>query len=687
MRFALVVILLCVTFIAKSQQDSIALSEEYYRMGMEIFDYEHRKQASEMFILATKANPNNAKAYFMAGQSIMLSMKKGQALPYFKKAYAIDKRIDSDILFYIGKAHHYSANFDSALFFYNQYYRELLLSTSSNRGKKKDELNRKIEECYYAKLMMDYPVDVTITNLGENINSEYSDYAPAVDKNDEFILFTTRRPEDNKNSRVAKDHEYYEDIFYSNKENSAWAKAKAMKEPLNTNYHNASIAISPDATEILLYNDSNGGDIYITYKQADGSWSMPVTMEGINTPYVENSASITEDNKTLYFVSGRPDGIGGTDIYTCTRDSRGRWSKPQNLGSVINTDRDEDAVYISPNGKHLYFSSNGHLGMGDLDIFRSTFNDKTQLWERPINMGYPINSVENDIYFVMSGTENIAYFASVREPSIGEEDIYRLDLNNWKPAPYTQDNFQEVAEAKDEFNPHDMTVSVTDATQSNVYSKYEMAENTSVESLLNFHIYVADGNSANPVSAKVTLTKSTQDVTQLAESRPGYYQGIINIKSNEGAHYKLHVSGTDYLPYSANYYFVGSTINQPVIIDTVFLDKMTVNYSRVLNVYFDINSDVPKSLDDVRYLEQVMKSSNTIKVEIGGHTDNTGLPEYNVDLSKRRSDAIKKYLVAAGVDESRITTKGYGDTRPIADNINRAGRKLNRRTEFTIIAE
>lgn len=687
MRFALVVIFLCITFIAKSQQDSIALSEEYYRMGMEIFDYEHRKQASELFILSTRFNPKNAKAYFMAGQSIMLSLKKGNSLPYFKKAYELDHKVAEDILFYIGKAYHYSSHFDSALLFYNQFQMQLLRSNISNRSKKKAELNRKIEECYYAKLMIAYPVNVTITNLGESINSEYPDYAPAVDKNDNILIFTTRRPEDNKSVRVASDHEYYEDIFFSTKENAAWVQASAMPDPLNTNYHNASISVSPDGSEILLYSDSNGGDILVTYKQTDGTWTMPVSMQGVNTPYIENSASISDDKQTLYFTSNRPGGFGGTDIYMCTRDSRGRWSNPQNLGDVINTNLDEEAVHISANGKHLYFSSNGHLGMGDLDIFRATFNSSTQLWERPINMGYPLNSVENDIYFVMSGTENIAYFASVREPSLGEEDIYRLDLNKWTPAPYTEENFEEVVNVTEVEKVNAVTEETKTTKLTEQSSNTNTVNNTVNESTIQFKIVVYEGSSNKPLSADLSLTESTDEILQFAQTQPGHYQLDIKIKSNEGAHYKLQVIKPEYLTYSSKYYFVGNALTKSVISDTVRLDKISVNYNRALNVYFDINSDVPKSLDDVRYLEQVMKSSNTIKVEIGGHTDNTGLPEYNVDLSKRRSDAIKKYLVAAGVDESRIATKGYGDTRPIADNINRAGRKLNRRTEFTIIAE
>jgi outer membrane protein OmpA-like peptidoglycan-associated protein len=608
MRFNLTVLLLLLTIPLYSQNDSVTLSDEYYQMGMDIFDYEHRKQASELFILSTKANPKNAKAHFMAGQSIMLSLIKGKSLPYFRKAYQLNSQVDPDIFFHLGKAYHYAELFDSALYFYNLYSQQV--KERDTNPKKINELNRKISECNNAKLMKDYPANVTITNLGNNINSEFPDYAPATSENDQFMIFTSRRPDENKSAQVAGDHEYYEEIFFSRKENNDWLPAHSMENPLNTSYHNASISISPDGKEILLYNDTNGGDIFVTYLQANGKWTIPVGMEGVNTPYIENSASLTADKNTLYFTSNRPGGIGGTDIYRCTKDSKGNWKNPENLGALINTELDEEAVFISADGRYLYFSSNGHLGMGDLDIYQSAYDEVNKIWSKPVNMGYPINSVENDIYFVLSGTEGIAYFSSVREPSLGEEDIYKIDISKWKPGPYTQVDFEDLALAKKDS----------------------------------------------------TLKKSE---AQSAIAKPSAEIYATNDAVSDS------VSESD-------------TIKKPIIPDAKPVDKIALNETRKLNIYFNTNSAVPKSLDDVHFLEQLMKSSPTIKVEIIGHTDNTGTAEYNLTLSKRRAAAIKKYLVASGIEESRITTIGYGLEKPVADNNSREGRQLNRRTEFKI---
>jgi outer membrane protein OmpA-like peptidoglycan-associated protein len=653
------------------QTDSVTLSEQYFQMGMDIFDYQHRKQASELFILAARANPKNAKAHFMAGQSIMLSLRKERSLPYYKKAYALDPRVSADILFHLGQAYHYAELFDSALVFYYQHRRQMARSLSFEKVKQIMAVDRKIFECYNAKVMMAHPVNVTITHLGQNINSEYPDYAPAIDASENLMIFTTRRPEGNTNLRVAQDHEYYEDIFISKKINGAWTPATNLAGSLNTNYHNASINLSPDGKEMLTYHDTNGGDIFASILKSDGTWSEPEAITGINSSYIENSATITSDGNTIYFTSNRPGGFGGTDIYMSTKDSKGKWTKPQNLGDQVNTEFDEDAVFISANGKHLYFSSNGHPGMGDLDIFRASFNEEKKIWEKPINMGYPINSVENDIYFTLTGDENIAYFSSIRDESYGEEDIYKLDISQWEPPAFTHPKYEDVVFERAPITP--------------LPPVNQPLKITTGLSFVKLKIYVAEGGTKIPVEANVLLSSAQNPEQPLRMLSPGLYETDVTDLTDKAARYQLHITATGYIPYSTHYYFFGHPLQVPEIVDTVYLDKIVVNYNRVLHVYFETNSAVPKSLDDIQYLGLLMKSSPTLKLAINGYTDNTGVPEYNIALSKRRCETVKKYLVDSGIDSSRIITNGYGAENPIADNNTREGRQLNRRTEFTII--
>ncbi|MBL7872664.1 MAG: OmpA family protein [Cyclobacteriaceae bacterium] len=655
-----------------AQQDSVALSEEYYRMGLEVFDYSHRKQATEMFKLAVKANPKNAKAHFMTGRSIMLTVQKEQSLEYFKTAYTLDPKIDPDILYYLGQAFHYSEKFDSAILLYNRYNRLLARSLDYEKSKKIGEVNRKLFECNNAKIMVAQPVDVSLVHMDDKINSEWPDYAPAINADETFMVFTTRRPEENLNSRLAVDNEYYEEIFYSRKENGEWTSAKNLAGPLNNNYHNASVNLSPDGKEMLLYHDSNGGDILASFLKPDGSWTDPESLE-INTEYIENSATITADGQKLFFSSNRPGGYGGTDIYSCTKNSKNKWSNPQNLGKLVNTDLDEDGVFVSASGNHLYFSSNGHAGMGDLDIYRSAYNPELDVWEKPINMGYPINSVENDIYIVLTRDENFAYISSVRKEGIGEQDIYKVDIRNWKEPAYNQPDFADAVLAMEDEMP---ALAKPTAPVPPVLT---------TPSSLNFTVFVAEGDSHKPIPATVKLMASQGEEIMFNEVSIGTYQAEVKKLNETTGQYKLLVSSNDYIPYSASYYFQGSPLQRNALNDTIYLDKIAVNYKRTLNVYFGHDSDIPKSFDDILYLEQILKTSASIKVEVGGHTDNLGSYPYNVALSRRRAEAVKKHLVQAGIDSSRIAVVGYGPDKPISDNKTRTGRLLNRRTEFIII--
>jgi outer membrane protein OmpA-like peptidoglycan-associated protein len=423
---------------------------------------------------------------------------------------------------------------------------------------------------------------------------------------------------------------------------------------------------------MLLYHDSNGGDILASFLKSDGTWTNPEELE-INSEYIENSASITADGQKLFFSSNRPGGYGGTDIYMCTKDTKGRWVNPQNLGKMVNTELDEDGVFISASGKHLYFSSNGHAGMGDLDIYRSAYNAEKDLWGKPINMGYPINSVENDIYIVLTRDEDFAYISSVRQEGIGEQDIYKIDIRNWNEPVYTQPDFADAVLAMEDETPAIARPAVVAAPV--------IAGPTSTQ----FSVYVAEGDSRKPLPATVNLSSAQGEEIRFNEIKPGTYQTEIKSLSSKAVRYKLLVSSNDYIPYSSSYYFSGSSVQNPVLSDTIYLDRIAVNYRRTLNVYFGHDSAVPKSFEDILYLEQIMKTASSVKVEISGHTDNLGSYPYNVGLSRRRAEAVKKHLVKSGIDESRITVAGYGPDKPISDNKTRAGRQLNRRTEFTII--
>jgi outer membrane protein OmpA-like peptidoglycan-associated protein len=636
MRIFTSILMLCCAASCIAQTDSVALSQEYYNQGMEVFGFAHRKQAAELFILATKIDPKNAKAQLMAGKSILLTIQKEKSLDYFRAAWHLDPNVDPDIVYLLGQAYHYSEKFDSAIVFYDRYNRILARSLNYEKSKRINEVNRKMFECRNALVYMEHPVDVTIEDVNSKINSEYADYAPTINENETVMVFTTRRPGDNANDRLAEDHESYEEIFISEKINGVWTAARNPGPPLNTGYHNSGVNLSPDGTEIIIYHDTGGGDLLLSTKNKNGSWGTPQNMEGINTEYLENSATLTEDDKTIYFTSNRPGGYGGTDIYSCELGKNGRWVNVRNLGPLVNTELDEESVFISANGQHLYFSSNGLAGMGDLDIYRSTFDPVKNEWGEPVNLGYPINSVENDTYFVMTADEKYAYISSLRKDNLGEEDIYKVDMQRWKPVyldrPEYSDVFADAPGKAKEIPKEEATVVSKPAVVEIPAPRYRK---------MNVLLTVTDKNN-NPVENQVEIMNTSDSTVS----------------------YHVIVAGPNPFPVEP---------------------KVNVGY--IMNVYFAHDGIDPISYEGIRNLISMMKNSPTTKVEISGHTDSKGPDSYNQNLSLRRAQAIRNIMIKAGADGSRITAAGYGETKPIETNDTMEGRRMNRRIEFRILEQ
>jgi len=676
-KVLLLLFLLTASFTSNCQDDSLALSEEYFNMGMEVYDFYHRKQARELFVLSTDMNPDNAIAQFMAGKSILLTVHKEESLPHFLKAWQLDPEIDEEIIYFIGKAYQYSEKFDSAIMFYEQYNRILARSMKFQKSLTINSVNHRIFECRNAQIYMSYPVDVEITNMGDNINSEWPDYAPAISADETIMVFTSRRPDGNVNPTLAEDKEYYEDIYISNKIDGVWHYAKNIGTNLNTEYHDASINLSPDGKQLYLYSDNNGGDIYISNMQEDGTWSPPVSLKGeVNSEYLENSVSITADGQFLFFSSDRPRGYGGTDIYVATKNKNGAWIKPVNLGPIINTDLDEEGVFISASGDNIYFSSNGHAGMGDLDIYRSTYNSESGLWEEPLNLGFPINTVENDIFFALTGDERYAYYSSVKKGGEGEQEIYRVNMQNWESVDLTQPVLVKAWLRDDEEK-------LKDATQP-VKVETKPVADVIVGSILDLEITVVDEISLEPISARVVLISENDRVFSPENLSNGGYG--FHLKNDDSVKYTLRITSEGYLPHMSEFRV---TSNSPLnkITETIILNKARKHFTAVLNVYFGLDSDIPNTFEDIQYMEILMRETPTIKIEISGYTDSSGPLEYNKDLSKRRANAVRKYLIDAGIPEEKIEARGYGEENPVADNSTRAGRRLNRRTEFKILEE
>ncbi|NJM25673.1 MAG: hypothetical protein HC859_09470 [Bacteroidia bacterium] len=382
--------------------------------------------ARGLMVTAANLDTTFIKANYEAGRLHMMTVDKDLAVTFFLRVYRQDKDYRFDIEYMIGRSYQYGLEFDKAIQWYNL-YKEKLAKKANYQGRDKVDLitvDRSIFECENGKLFVSHPGNFSIVNMGREINSEYEDYAPVLTEAEDEIVFTSRRREDNLNENVDQDNKPFEDIFVARRESGAWKRAGNIGTQVNTPYHDSNLGLSPDGKTLFIYKDEGGGDIYICEKQTDGTWGAPMPIPGIiNSSYEEKSTTVSADGRTIYFVSNRPGGYGGTDIYRATKDSKGQWGSVKNLGPTINTEFDEDGPFMDLDGVTLYFSSKGHKGMGGHDIFKATYDPQTNEWTEPQNLGYPINTPDDDIYFVSSKDSKRAYYSSVRDDGMGYTDI------------------------------------------------------------------------------------------------------------------------------------------------------------------------------------------------------------------------------------------------------------------------
>src|SRR5690606_2363090 len=291
-----------------------------------------------------------------------------------------------------------------------------------------EDLIRRIDQCKTAKELVANPVRVFIDNLGGIVNSKYPEYGAIISADESVMMFTSRRNSTTGGMIDPGLNEYYEDIYITKKTNGRWSAPENIGSPVNTEEHDATVAVAPDAQSMIIYIDDKGdGNLYET-KLVGTSWSKPKKMnKNINTKYHESSASYSSDGKTLYFVSNKPDGgLGNRDIYVTQWDENLQdWGPATNLGASINTKYNEESVLIHPDGKTLYFSSQGHKSMGGYDIFVSEKQDNGT-WSEPKNLGYPINTVDDDVFFIINSSGRRGYYSSFKSDGYGEKDIYMI---------------------------------------------------------------------------------------------------------------------------------------------------------------------------------------------------------------------------------------------------------------------
>ena len=389
--------------------------------------------------------PTNFNINYKVGVCYIYSANdKAKALDYLVKAVqnttknydpfsSSEKKSPIESYFYLAQAYHINYELDNAMMNYNSFKEKI-----SKKHFLFNEVDHHIEQCKNAKVAVANPVNIKVSNMGMVINSPLADYSPVLSIDESTIYFTSRRIRKDSSNYYIKDIEdgqHYEDIYVSHNYDGVWTEPELIG--INTEGHDAVINISSDGQTLFLYKDDGGdGNIYASDLE-DNEWTTPYKLgSDINLESFESHAHISPDGKFLYFVSDRKKGLGGKDIYMCKKLPNGEWAKAQNIGDVINTPYDEDGIFVHPDGKTMYFSSKGHSSIGGYDIFYSIKDDAGN-WSKPVNMGYPVNSTDNDVFFVTSADGKRGYYSSFQEKGYGDKDIYKISLEDADAKPLT----------------------------------------------------------------------------------------------------------------------------------------------------------------------------------------------------------------------------------------------------------
>ncbi|PBQ32112.1 hypothetical protein CNR22_10125 [Sphingobacteriaceae bacterium] len=641
--------------------------------------HDHRRAGYALFRSALSPlsdantfNPNNFELNYMLGFIwFNTDPVSKETLRFFEAAYKLRPEKETDLSFWLAWTYQLNNNWNEAIKLYNSFLQTLLPKAKLNAGNIED-IKKKISECEIGKKLSENPERVFVDNLGNTINTAYPEYGPSISTDEATIFFTARRSNSVGGKRDLSDNGFFEDVYTSEKKDGKWLPSKQLSKNVNTDDHDATAGLSPDGSKLYVYRNigNDGGDLYESVLFGL-DWEEPVRMnKNINTKYHESTVSLSFDGKRLFFVTDRESGIGAQDIYYSDMDVNGEWGISKNIGPELNTKYREEGVFMHPDGVTLYFSSQGHGSMGGFDIFKSTLENGK--WSPPINLGYPINGPDDDVFFVVSGSGNRAYFASAKQGGFGEQDIYKITFLGPEKQPL--------------LNTQDQLIAAVGNAVSNF--KTESAVEVKSSKLTILKGIITDEKSQKPIEATIELTDNEKGVL-LATFKSNRSSGKYLVTLPSGKNYGLAVKSFGYLFHSENFNLPETAEFQEFNLN-IILKKMEVGTSVVLkNIFFDFDKSTikPESQSELNRLIKLLKDNPALKIELSSHTDDVGSDEYNTRLSFSRSNSVVDYLIAKGISPARLIPKGYGESAPIDKNDTEEGRQNNRRTEFKILSK
>ncbi|MDF7813292.1 OmpA family protein [Hymenobacter sp. YC55] len=640
----------------KAALKEIKSGDEWY-----LSDPPRYEQALPHYLEAQKLNSENAELNLKIGDCYLHSGFKPRALNFLQKAYQLNSGVDPRIHYLLGRGLHLNGKWKEAIAEYKQ---ATPATGTKNTAAFTQDIQKKILECENGRKMVEKPVRVFIDNAGPGVNSPYPDYGPVISADESVILFTSRRQGSTGGEKDPESGGFFEDVYQSSREGDTWGTARNLGETVNSAGHDATVGLSPDAQRMLVYVEDNGGDLNEANLRG-ATWAKPQRLGNrINSKAHESSAAYTPDGKSLLLVSDKPGGIGGRDIYKVEIDGRGA---AVNLGPTINTPYGEEGVFLHPDGKTMYFSSEGHSSMGGYDIFKSTFQNGK--WSTPENLGWPINTPDDDVFFVISASGRHGYYSSFRDDGLGSKDIYQITFLGPEKPPMLSQEDQMLASRALPVKETLLAPPVPVAT-----AQVTILKGT-----------VTDDATKQPLEATIDVIDNSLNQT-IASFRSNAQSGRYLVSLPSGVNYGIVVKQEGYLFHSENFDLPAGAAYSEVVKD-IPLKKLDVGVKVVLNnIFFDFDKATlrKESTGELVRLQTLLSETPALRLEISGHTDNVGNANYNKDLSQRRAKSVVDYLVGKGISKDRLTFAGYGDTQPVAPNTTKANRQQNRRTEFKV---
>lgn len=592
------------------------------------YDLMEYDNAITLLVDAIKKDDSYLDAYDLLGQTFLKKgdLKHAEAT-YFK---LIDVNKDYWVAYFeLGNIIFQQMRYDSAAIFYKQY-----LQYKNIPPDDKVEAEKQIKSCVFAAEAIKHPVEFNTENLGPGVNTFLSEYFPTLTADEQTMFFTFM------------DSRFQEDFFISKYKDGKWQDAVNMGPPINSPENEGASTTSADG-QYLFYtacqHPANIGscDLWLTFVKGD-KWQVPIHLpDNVNSKYKETQPSLSADGKTLYFASNRPGGQGGMDVWKTTFENNA-WTNPVNLGPQINTPFDDECPFIHQDGVTLYFASDGWPGMGMRDLFFSKRGEDGN-WSTPENLGYPINTGGNEEGLIINRSGTKGYFSSDKVTNPGHQgrvDIYSFTV------------------------PEKIRPGVASYVKGKVY----------------------DADTKQPIQTLVELTDlSSKTVAGFCKSNLKTGDYLIVIPGNKN--YGMNVDAPGYLFFSENFAIKDNPSSDPYMMDVPLKKVKTGQTISLYNILFDVNKFELKSesTPELERLYKLLTTNAAIRVEIGGHTDNTGAESLNQPLSQNRAKAVYDWLIAKGIAANRLTYKGYGATVPIMPNTSDEGKRKNRRTEIKVL--